>query len=156
MNNQFIISNNELKAHETQNIKNKKSHAIINKKGRRANIKKGKGVKKNKKLSSDEKNFLAILVHRFLKKEISAGGKITKSREIKKTYAQYEIGSFFSASHWPGFVHPRLAFRSPSLVRALHESRQQLCSSGAARQLCPPDPLCRLLFQRCRCHHHGA
>ncbi len=85
MDSQLILSNNDFKDQGIQNIKSKKSPGNINKKDRKANIKKEEGVKKNRKLGSDEKNFLAILVHQYLKKEINAGRKITNNREIKKS-----------------------------------------------------------------------
>ncbi len=85
MDNQVILANEDFIQKGIGN-----SSDIKGKKGLKKNvreIKKGKKVKggvnkKNGKLEKDEKNFLALLVHHYLKKEVISKGQ--KSEKVKK------------------------------------------------------------------------
>ncbi len=86
MDNQVILNNGDFIQKGIVNSNDIKGKKSLKKNGKE--IKKGKGIredkgsKKNGKLEKDEKNFLALLVHHYLKKETISKGK--KSEKVKK------------------------------------------------------------------------
>ncbi len=95
MDNQIILTNNDFKKQDIQSVKGGKKKTGKKNRAAKHNAIKKKGIKNKKdgKLSFDEKNFLAILVHHFLKKEgvnkksvrKMENGKDEKKVKVKKT-----------------------------------------------------------------------